>query len=283
MIKLNSKEVLFETFPNGETKLVMDNVINNMNKMLVNKVLMKYENDLDLMRLKFVKDYSDALGYYTELILTHMPYGRMDRSENNSPFTLKYVANFINSLKFNEVTVIEPHSDVTCALLDNVKSIYTNFELLKRVKENIGFDEDNDYLMFPDAGASKRYSKMKAKNILIGHKTRNFQTGKIESLNLIGTFDTEKYKRVIIVDDLSSYGGTFVRSAEALRAVNFKEVYLLVTHAENSIFKGELFNHIDKVFTTNSMLTEQDNLENEKFKEKLKIYDIEEVLLNDEN
>ena len=280
MIKVNNEEAKFEKFPNGETKLIEDSVNLGFLNGLFPKISFKYESDEDLIRLMFVKNYIDYIyrGAKVTLIIYYMPYSRMDRSEEKSAFTLKYVSDFINNLDFHRVKVVEPHSDVTPALLDNVEAKYINFDLLPKVMEEVGFDVEKDYVMFPDAGASKRYAKMNGiKNVLIGHKHRDFQTGEITSFDLVGEIKEDGYK-VIIVDDLSSYGGTFVHSAIALREEAFEEVYLLVAHAENSIFKGKLFDHVDKVFTTDSLLTEQNYPHNKKFEPQLKIYEIGEVL-----
>lgn len=275
MILVNNVEIKFESFPNGETRMIHDNINELVGEEEFNKIEFKYENDGDLIKLMFLKKYLDR--YFmgeNHLLIYYMPYSRMDRSEDYSPFTLKYVAEFINDLKFTSVSVIEPHSDVTIALLDNSTANYDNFEYIEVVKEIVGFNEDNDYIVFPDAGASKRYSKMKSKNILIGHKHRDFQTGHIMSLELVGDMSAGG-KTAIIVDDLSSYGGTFVKTSEALREKGFEKVYLLVAHSENSIFKGKLFDHVDKVFTTNSILTEQNDWANKKFSNQLHIFEIE--------
>lgn len=280
MIIVNGKEVLFEKFPNGETRLVADSLPDD--GISIRTVSFKYEDDSDLIKLMFVKSYIDSRHSpnYIPLVIYYMPYSRMDRSENDSPFTLKYVASFINSLQFKKVYLIEPHSDVTPALINNSVSVYINYKLLPVVMEEVGFNSDEDYIMYPDAGASKRYSKMSFKNTVVGNKNRDFETGKITdmSLSISGKGSGNK---VIIVDDLSSYGGTFVMSAEALREAGFDEIYLLVAHAENSIFKGVLFDNITKIFTTDSIVSEQDNDENLKFKEQLKIYDLKGVLSND--
>lgn len=278
MILLNGEEIKFETFPNGETRINQDSFFDNID--FGNVVSLKYQDDSDLIKLMFVKKYLDDIqgGHPNALVIYYMPYSRMDRSENDSPFTLKYVTEFINGLGFDSVDVIEPHSDVTPALLDNVRSMYINFKLVEEVKELVGFNENTDYLVFPDTGASKRYSKMKAKNVLIGHKNRNFETGEITSLSLVG----EGYNgdKAIIVDDLSSYGGTFVHTANALRERGFEEIYLLVAHAENSIFQGKLFDHVDKVFTTDSILTHQNHWNNVQFKNQLHIFKIEGDVFN---
>lgn len=275
MIKVNGNDVQFEQFPNGETKLVHESI----KVYSFNRILFKYVDDSDLIKLLFVKNYLDRISKRLEVELTiaYMPYSRMDRSENGSPFTLKFVANFINSLKFTRVIVIEPHSDVTAALLDNVEAHFINFNLIEQVKKLVSFDDKRDSIMFPDVGAAKRYSKMNAQNILIGNKKRDFETGRIDSLELTGDLDAVGNK-VIIVDDLSSYGGTFVKSAEALKKEGFEHIFLLVAHAENSIFKGKLFDHMEMVFTTDSMLTEQNHWNHAKFKPQLHIFELEELI-----
>src|SRR5205085_1153606 len=102
----------------------------------------------------------------------------------------KYVTEFINGLRFQSVEVLEPHSDVAVALLDRAKAYYINFELVEEVKKIVEFDEENDFLVFPDSGASKRYAKMKANNVLVGYKHRDFKTGKIQSLQLVGRYES---------------------------------------------------------------------------------------------
>lgn len=292
MIKINGREIEFKSFPNGETKLIENDLDFAISQSVMQEISFKYQDDSDLIKLMMVKRYVDEntsklISGEANLTIYYMPYSRMDRSESGSAFTLKYIADFINKLNFGKVTVIEPHSDVTPALLDNVEARYINFDLLPKVMEEVEFDKEEDFIVFPDAGASKRYHSMKdIKNVLIGHKHRDFQTGKITNFNLVGDFEGMGDK-AIIVDDLSSYGGTFVHTAKALREEGFKEVYLLVAHAEWNIFRGELFKNVDKVFTTNSILDSREDTRIHMFdyddmvdydNYNLKIYNIEEVL-----
>jgi ribose-phosphate pyrophosphokinase len=277
MILINGREFEFGNFPNGETLMNHKQVEEGWK---IQRVSFKYESDSDLIKLKFLKDYLDSVGREVEqLLIYYMPYSRMDRSENGSPFTLKYVANFINSLNFKSVPIIEPHSDVTCALVNNSFPVYINYHLVGKVAEQIGLDKEKDYVVFPDSGAQKRYSKILGYNTLVGFKNRNFQTGKIESLSVVG--DTTKGgSKALIVDDLSSYGGTFIKTAEALKEYGIDEVYLLVAHAENSIFKGDIFKTglIDKVFTTDSIMTEHGYWSNKIYKDKLHVIEVEELV-----
>jgi ribose-phosphate pyrophosphokinase len=234
MIKLNSQLIEFKSFPNGEalidgeqlSKIVLPPIgLNNL-------ISFKYENDGDLFKLFLIKSYLDDQHAKTDLVITYMPYSRMDRVEGNSVFTLKYATNFINTMNFNTISVVEPHSDVTMALLNRSKAIYPTILMLDEVLEKITFDKERDYLCFPDQGAQKRYGKKRGDyRQLVGFKERNFGTGKIEKLKMIGDVEGKNFK-VLIVDDLCSYGNTFFRSAKALRDAGASKVYLLVTCRE---------------------------------------------------
>lgn len=255
MIALNGVPLTFKTFPNGET-LVDGEAIKQLAHER-NRIDFKYENDGDLIKLMFVKKHLDELRRKATLLVRYMPYSRMDRVEGDSVFTLKHTSTFLNGLDFEEVTIIEPHSDVTSALIDRCRTEYPTIRLLEKVVKETGFDAEIDFLFFPDAGAQKRYSKVKGYKQLVGFKSRDFATGEIRSLELVGTIDTGTQGfKAIIVDDLCSYGGTFLRSAERLKEAGAEEVYLIVGHCENAIFQGEMLGSglVDKVFTTDTIL-----------------------------
>jgi ribose-phosphate pyrophosphokinase len=278
MISLNGEfEIKFESFPNGESKLLTEGIEDNLDETM-NVIYFKYENDGDLIRLMFIKHYLDYHEVPTDLVISYMPYSRMDRSEDYSPFSLKYIADFINNLNFNKVLIVEPHSDVTPAIIHRSIPYYINFDLLPKVEKEIGFDREQDYLFFPDAGAQKRYHNLRGYKQLVGFKDRDWETGEIKSLEVVGLKEPcPSIKKVLIVDDLSSYGGTFIHSGEKLKELGFEEIYLLVAHAENSIFERRLLQDnspITKVFTTDSILTKHTDWANKKYESKLKVYEV---------
>jgi ribose-phosphate pyrophosphokinase len=246
MIILNEKEVKFGQFPNGESNL-------NYNQLILKKsndVTLKFESDADLFNLYILKSFLDTHTSKVRLTILYMPYSRMDRLNNYYTFNLKFVAKFINDMKFKSVTVVDAHSDVTTALIDRVDPISYTATLFgkfqKEVKEFV--------VMFPDAGAEKRYSKTFCYPTVVGSKERDFSNGEIIKFNISGADVTGK--DVVIIDDLCSKGGTFVGAAKALKEAGANKVYLIVTHCENTIFQGELFDHIEKVYTTNSILND---------------------------
>lgn len=280
MILLNGIEVEFKTFPNGET-LMRTEGIEELDAGL-NMVSFKYHHDGDLIKLMFLKKYLDNLDMHAHLVIYYMPYSRMDRSENGSAFTLKYVSEFINNLEFERVEIIEPHSDVTPALINRATTTMINYDLLPEVMKEVNFNEKEDYLFFPDAGAQKRYSGLDNYNFntLVGYKKRDFETGRITDFKLVGEYNGVG-KRAIIIDDLSSYGGTFMLAGEHLKQAGFEEVYLLVAHAEDNIFKGKIFEEgspITKVFTTDTILSTPLVWTNKQHENKITIFNVKDFV-----
>jgi ribose-phosphate pyrophosphokinase len=108
-------------------------------------------------------------------------------------------------------------------------------------------------LFFPDEGAMKRYSGNSPLPYAFGLKKRDWETGQILGLELINA-DAIKGKRVLIVDDICSRGGTFYHSAKALKEAGAASVALYVTHLEETVLLGVLNPElIDRVYTTPSI------------------------------
>lgn len=254
MIKVNGYKVEVTTFPNNES-LIKSNFKNW--KQAIVSVEFKFESDADLVHLMMIKHELDSVNTEAILRMPYVPYSRMDRTGGENVFTLKAVANMINSMNFKEVHILEPHSDVCVALLDRVIPYeYTITELLpyalKKTNLNI---EENDFIVFPDGGAEKRYAKkVKGANVLTAIKHRDFTTGDITSLEVVG--EAKEGFNAIIVDDLCSKGGTFMLTANKLKEMGANKIYLAITHCENNILNGDVLKKdspIEKVFTTNSI------------------------------
>ncbi|AJG98972.1 ribose-phosphate pyrophosphokinase [Clostridium beijerinckii] len=256
MIFLNDKEIEVKKFPNGES-LINSQELNI--KEWVNIIKLKFESDNDITHLIFLKEHLDELNIKCNLIIPYMPYSRMDRTEGFTVFTLKHLCRLINYLNFEEVSIYEPHSDVCVALLDTVKVINMSAILAKDLLEKVEDKNDSVYLVYPDAGAAKRYGKqIEYEKILTANKERDFKTGFINKLEINGTVENKNFK-AIIVDDLCSKGGTFILTAKKLKEMGATEIYLVVTHCEDTIFDGEILKTdlITKVFTTNSILSKE--------------------------
>lgn len=222
-------------------------------------IVWKYQNEKELLTLYYIT--SNLKERYPNLSFTlklpYLPNARMDRThESKEVFTLKYFCNIINSLGFDRVEILDVHSNVGAALINNV-IIETPDKYIRKMLEETNFDPQTDYIFFPDEGSCKRYSSLSSikecKNIGFGIKNRDWATGKILGINIFG--ESPKDKRVYIIDDICSYGGTVYYSSEKLKEAGCKDIFAFFSHCEDSIAQGKLFNceRITKIFTTDSI------------------------------
>ena len=223
-----------------------------------------YENDAELFQVMCIKDKMDEFGCPISLFLPYIPNARMDRvKEKQDVFTLKTFCNAINSMKFNEVLVVDPHSNVSVALLDKIK-IQDIEEVVETVLlDMLSYEEkDNLVLFYPDEGAMKRYSDKFKYPYTFGIKNRDWSTGKILGFEVIDK-DLVRGKDILIIDDICSRGGTFCHAANALKALGANRIYLYVSHAEKTMIDGDMYNTeglIEKIYTTNSIPGRKDPL-----------------------
>lgn len=258
MIKLNGTIIEFTRFPNKEMSFVFDA---DLAKEKANMITFKYEDDSSLIDLMMVKRELDLYVPHSvsALVISYMPYSRLDRANGSIVFTLKHIADFINGLGFDGVVIIEPHSDVTCAVIDRAAGIdFTELLFNDAISSGtIEFDPKEDFVCFPDATAQKRYGKMGDYKTVLGMKDRDFETGWINSLDIfIPNGYSIKGKNVVIVDDLCSKGGTFMLTAKALKKLGAASITLVVTHCEPTILDGDILKTdlIDKVVTSNTIV-----------------------------
>lgn len=214
-----------------------------------NHITWEYESDAELFTLICVCRHLEGSKY--DLFLPYIPHARMDRVKDaHDVFTLKYFCEIINSLHFEQVIVIDPHSNVSLALLDRIKVIKADSFIYSTV--NYINNPDLVYF-FPDEGASKRYA-LSDKPSTYANKKRDWATGKIQGLQIVDP-EVVKDKPILIVDDICSRGGTFYHSVKELRKYTDKPIYLYVSHCEETIVQGNLYKEglVEKVFTADML------------------------------
>lgn len=253
MIKLNDTVIKRDTFPDGTLLLKYAPEGNE------NKIYWKFENNEELISLYYLVRSLQDKGYESlELVMPYIPNARQDRVKREEDvFTLKYFCEMINLLNFKTVYVLDPHSDVSSALLHRVEKLDVMPYIEEAIKQ-CGIQKEKDIIFYPDNGSQKRYSEILTFPNAFGIKKRDWETGEIKGLEVAGAIPKEPFD-VLIVDDISSYGGTFYFSALKLKELGARKIYLYVTHCENSILEGKLLQGdlIEHVYTTSSLLTKQ--------------------------
>lgn len=256
MIKLNGTPVEIGSFPDGT--MLIKQAVPQENKITISWF---YESDRETLAIVYLANHLRSHGCDNiHLYMPYIPNARQDRVKTEEDvFTLKYFAGIINSLNFRTVTVLDPHSTVSEALIERIV-IEKPVKLIENAIAAITEEEGEAPSMFyPDEGAGKRYSGMIALPYAFGIKKRDWKTGKILGLDVAGDVDNIAGKNILIVDDICSKGGTFYFSAQKLKELGAKNIYLHISHCENSILDGEVLKSglVKKVFTTDSILTKE--------------------------
>jgi ribose-phosphate pyrophosphokinase len=209
-------------------------------------------------------------------ISLYVPYflgARSDRkfAKGASNYLKTVVCPIINSQKYTRVTVLDAHSDVLEACLNNFEKM-SNIVVVSFALQGIDYGEcskEDIVIVSPDAGALKKiYDVAKAfslPNVITAGKVRDIATGAIIKTEVP---DISKYagKNFLIIDDICDGGRTFIELAKAIREqLPDAHCYLCVTHGIFSAGFEELNKHFQGIFCTNSY-SDMENLDYQFYK-----------------
>ncbi|AIY14564.1 phosphoribosyltransferase family protein [Cellulophaga baltica] len=206
-----------------------------------------YQDLFTIAAIKEAWDAENAMHKNAVAILTILCLigQRSDRRFHKAEsFDLKVIANFINSMKFDKVSILHPHSPISLALIANSEMI-SHFQYVEKTFKALG----HPVLVSPDAGAYKTTHEIAEKlaaDLVPSNKVR------INGAPVISIQGDVKGKECLIVDDLADGGRTFKFLAEALKAQGATKVFLYVTHAQFNYGFEELKESIDHIYCTNS-------------------------------
>jgi ribose-phosphate pyrophosphokinase len=195
-----------------------------------------------------------------EKVNLYIPYcigGRSDRKfvEGGINYIKTVIAPIINSQNFNKVRIMDPHSDVLEACINNfVKS--SNYSVTKMALDDIGFD--NICLISPDAGAYKKVFDVAKwfdiNEIITASKVRDVASGNILRTEVPSIEKHTDGMKYVIVDDICDGGRTFIELAKVIKEQKpDAKIYLVVTHGVFSAGFEELNNYFEMIYTTNSI------------------------------
>ena len=155
------------------------------------------------------------------LVIPYFPYARQDRVCNyGEALSVEVMANLINGLNCNSVTVYDPHSQIVQALIRSCIVVSSADIIGDNLADEI--KSKNLTLVSPDAGARKKteaiaqrlFREGVSENIIYAQKVRNSQTGEIVETRL----EKEAIAQdCIIVDDICDGGRTFIELAKSFK------------------------------------------------------------------
>jgi ribose-phosphate pyrophosphokinase len=229
-------DIKFMSFPGGErhARLPVDDIL-LADPMAFWSIEARVYTPADILDLMLVTDALRRVipaGSILKLVMPYVPYARQDRvAVDGEPLSIAVFCNLINALEFDRVEIWDPHSDVTPALIKNVRIrptrdlMFASFGMKggSRLLSECAF-------VAPDAGARKRVStlaKMFNTDVVFADKKRDPVSGKLSGAQVQGDLPA---RPLLVVDDICDGGGTFVDLARVLREKTDQPLYLYVTH-----------------------------------------------------
>ena len=262
-------------FPDGQQNITINSTVEvgdyesvwfeNIKKHSI-QIKSRLNNFLDLELIICAVASLRELG--VEEIHLYTPYimgARSDRKfeEGGNNYLKDVICPIINSLEFNSVTCIDPHSDCLEMGIKRFKK-ESNEQLIEfairgNIKPN---DPSKDIILIsPDAGASKKIYKLAEQigykgDIITCSKERDIE-GKLTKTVVPWKEGQLFDKDVIIVDDICDGGRTFINIAEVIKnkTKGWKyetKIYLIVTHGIFSKGLEELGEYFNGIYCTNS-------------------------------
>ena len=230
----NQVEIEHFTFNGGEEHVRVLTPVNGLDVTVTAIV----RNSGTMMQLAMLKDALDRMGAKSiELVIPYFPYARQDRvCTFGESFAVKVMANMINAMEFKKVTISDPHSDVTPALINNVDVIdqasLARYNVSSVLKTN-GASEKDWVVVAPDAGASKKSEKLAMELEVPCYqalKTRDPATGQLSGFRYCGEASDIEGKHIIVPDDICDGGGTFIGLGKVLKELKPASMTLYITH-----------------------------------------------------
>ncbi len=237
------------TFNGGEPHIRLLESVTNESMLITTRI-----RSFDDMGLLLVAVDALRRAGVTELslFLPYFPAARQDRfMQPGEALTVKVYSDLINNLNFKEVTIFDPHSDVTPALLDRVKVISNQAFVEQCVASLTSY-----VLVSPDAGALKKTYKL-AQHLGVDYiecsKKRNPVNGQLSDVHIYAPL--LQGQTCVVVDDICDGGATFLQLAKALRQQGAGSLILMVSHGIFSRGFEALKIYYDQIFSTDSFQT----------------------------
>lgn len=260
-ILVNKKPIKAFNFSGGESQISLAEI-----PIECNVEVSAFLNTADeIMRLLLTVDAIRRINAAAKINLhiPYFPYARQDRVCNTGEaLSVEVMAQLINSLSCESVTIEDPHSNVTAGLIKNIR-ILAQADIISRSPVILSLLKEKDLILLaPDKGAALKTEAIAAalisQNIpvkaLFATKVRDVTNGKITD-TLIP--DGVAGKNILIPDDICDGGSTFIELAKKLKAGGASDLYLYVTHGIFSKGLGPLRESFTHVFCRNCFINNE--------------------------
>jgi len=250
-VKLGKIEL--SRFANNEARVWIKEDVINKKAVIVQSF--SYPPDEHLMEFCLICDALKRLGARKIIaVIPWLGYCVQDKVfRPGEPLSSKVIAKILQSLKINRIVTLDLHNETIAGFFDfsfthlSATQVFIDYFAQKK----IGIDS----IISPDVGALKRatiFAQALNLPLTVINKKRNLITGKV---SILGVNNEVKGKKVLVVDDFISTGGTLIKTANFLKEKGAQKVYAAITHhfyvkrVQEKVDKSQL----DQLFVTDTI------------------------------
>ncbi len=252
------------TFPDGERRIKLNDEVVDEDTVVIQSTATPV--DQNYTELFFIMDALKRSGARSvTAVIPYLGYQRQDHVfRDGEAVSLQVMIKILESLGVDKVIALDLHSikipEFFHVPIVHLSALPLFAEEIKKIHATGG----ESILVSPDMGGLRRIQQMS--NLLNNMpwiatvKDRDLDTGKIDiskiELYESGfTLEDLKGKRAFIVDDMTSSGGTLIKSAKLLKSHGISEIYAFITHPIFASIAPNLIQQsaIVKVYTTDSV------------------------------
>ncbi|GEM_PF-3131452 len=225
-------------YPDGERKPTYEESIAGIDGYVIQQVQDRRKKGRDLHSNLWalglaLESLQGSGATHRTAVVPYLPYGRQERRRGREPKSSKFLANFLEkTAKATGMLTMDVHDDASEGFFDDIR--YNNLRASKLFFEYINQQglRKGTILTFasPDTGGVARanfYAKGHATPLVIGRKTKNYSTHRIEDLELTGMV---KDRLIVCIEDMVSSGTTISKVVNVSQELGAKEVYVIATH-----------------------------------------------------
>ncbi len=224
-------------------------------------------SDTHLMELFFFCDAlrrMEAKKVYA--VIPYFGYARQDiQHREGECVSANVVINFLESIGFSKVYTVNIHDEATQGVFSiPYKDISAMSLLAETVKDYLHeegrYDIDKVIVLSPDQGGVERARKFSEYlfpdtevHLAVIEKKRNLS--KIHTSRAVDIYGEVKGRTVILVDDMTTSGGTLINAAKLCKEKGAKEMLAAIVHHDFATDAPEKIeaSHIAKFFTTDTI------------------------------
>jgi len=226
---LQNVEVIHKVFPDGETYLRIPSLTLGKHVMLIQTMFP--EQDRRIVELLYVVETLKFKGVkHVYAVIPYLAYSRQDKEFlEGEVVSVNSLLRLLRCAGLERIFVVDLHSEVT---LREFEGFIENLIPVKTFVKYLSKYVRGDFLIVaPDVGALKRVKPLsEALNIdyIVINKFRDRVTGQVVH-ELPSNVDV-KNKKVVVVDDIISTGGTIANIASYFRRLGVDEIHILASH-----------------------------------------------------